>query len=61
MLRLGRSKFVGRTTRGDDKPRGRGLGQRNTFIVFLIKKLTVFVFFDTLIERIYGKNKCVYF
>ena len=25
----GRSEFVGRATRGDDKPRGRGLGRRN--------------------------------
>ena len=46
MLRRGRSWFVGRagrsvaTTgeRGNDKPRGRGRGRRNTFIVFLIKK-----------------------
>ena len=26
----GRSRFVGRAQRGDDKPRGRGLGRRNT-------------------------------
>ena len=26
----GRSWFVGRATRGDDKPRGRGRGRRNT-------------------------------
>ena len=25
----GRSEFVGRATRGDDKPRGRGHGRRN--------------------------------
>ena len=25
----GRSRFVGRATRGDDKPRGRGRGRRN--------------------------------
>ena len=30
----GRSEFVGRATRGDDKPRGRGLGQRNMDVIF---------------------------
>ena len=29
----GRSWFVGRATRGDDKPRGRGRGRRNTKII----------------------------
>ena len=29
----GRSRFVGRATRGDDKPRGRGRGRRNTKMI----------------------------
>ena len=28
----GRSEFVGRAQRGDDKPRGRGRGRRNIFV-----------------------------
>ena len=39
-----RSEFVGRATRGDDKPRGRGLGQRNTnFLLVDNKEICIYV------------------
>ena len=54
----GRSRFVGRATRGDDKPRGRGRGRRNAKMIDHDGELEMsrYIFLSSLIGQLQYKE-----